>query len=86
MIATTDWRLRDQTKYLQNAVVLWKAYKPSRESWSHDHCEFCWRKFVEGEGPGDLHRGYCTEDEYHWICPQCFEDFKEMFGLTVATD
>jgi predicted Fe-S protein YdhL (DUF1289 family) len=30
-----------------------------------------------------LHEGYCTQDEYHWICDQCFKDFKERFHWTV---
>ena len=86
MVTADDWRLRDQTKYLQNAVLVWRAYKPSNGSWNHDHCEFCWRKFADCDEPGVLHSGYCTEDEYHWICQRCFEDFKEMLGLTASTD
>lgn len=23
---------------------------------------------------------YTTEDEYHWVCKECFDDFKEMFN------
>jgi hypothetical protein len=84
MIATNDWRLHGRTNHLQNAVMVWKTYQPAGETKTHDHCEFCWRKFVEGDGSDGLHRGYCTEDEYHWVCPQCFEDFKELLGLTVA--
>ena len=49
-------------------------------SW-HEHCEFCWEKTminITGEF-------YCTKDMYHWICKECFEDFKEQFGWTVKT-
>jgi len=33
-----------------------------------------------------LQEGYCTLDEYHWICPECFRDFREMFGWQVVED
>jgi len=34
--------------------------------------------------PDVLHEGYCTLDDYHWICGKCFDDFKELFGWRVA--
>ena len=27
---------------------------------------------------------YCTIDNYHWICENCFNDFKDMFKWTVV--
>jgi hypothetical protein len=24
-------------------------------------------------------------DNYHWVCPTCFEDFKDYFGWTIAS-
>ena len=47
----------------------------------HKHCEFCWEKAmtnIEGEF-------YCTKDMHHWICKECFEDFKDKFGWIVKT-
>ena len=39
-----DWRLlRGQDEYLHGATVVRKAFR-ARE---HDHCEFCWAKFVD---------------------------------------
>ena len=29
---------------------------------------------------------YSTEDRYHWICPKCFNDFKDMFEWVVTDD
>ncbi len=43
----------------------------------HEHCDFCTVKI--SEYPGDLHEGFCTLDEYIWICPECYEDFKDDF-------
>lgn len=43
----------------------------------HKHCEFCRVKLSEyGK---DLYEGYVTADDKRtWVCPECFEDFKEM--------
>ena len=45
----------------------------------HQHCDFCMEK-AEALKPCVF---YCTKDMKHWICEQCFEDFKEMFGWSV---
>jgi hypothetical protein len=36
--------------------------------------------------PDVLHEGYATQDDYHWICERCFEDFREQFRWTLATN
>ena len=36
--------------------------------------------------PDALCEGYCTEDQYHWVCKDCFEDFKKQFQWNVAED
>ncbi|MBR5136871.1 MAG: hypothetical protein IKV30_02475 [Clostridia bacterium] len=46
----------------------------------HEHCDFCWEKATT-EIDAEF---YCTQDYYHWICKQCFEDFKDQFGWTVV--
>ncbi len=78
-----DWRLQGQETYLKGIPLWWKRYTRYSESWEHDHCEFCWAKFMEGDDPDVLHEGYATEDNYRWICGQCFEDFKDLFGWEV---
>ena len=77
----SDWRLQGQEKYLAGVVLVRKRYRKRSETWEHDHCAFCWRTF--SESAGDLNEGYTTEDEYHWICESCYEDFKETFRWTV---
>ena len=69
-------------KYLTGATLVRRPYRiyPKNEKWDHDHCAFCWAKFMVEELPEVLHEGYCTEDEYHWICEACFDDFKVQFG------
>lgn len=42
--------------------------------WWHDHCEFCWEKI---EADKDM-TCYCTEDHHHWVCEECYNDFKDM--------
>ena len=81
-----DWRLQGQEKYLHGVTLTRRAYRQyaSNQSWDHDHCEFCGAKFSVESLPDTLQEGYATADDYRWICPTCFEDFKEMFGWTLG--
>jgi hypothetical protein len=79
-----DWRLQGQERFLQGVMLRKKQYRRYRNDWDHDHCEFCGAKFSEDEK--DLHVGYVTIDDYHWICENCFEDFKNKFKWIVTGD
>jgi len=35
---------------------------------------------MESGSPDVLTEGYATEDNYRWVCPQCFRDLKEEMG------
>ena len=74
MIEKNDWRLMNQMEYLYKKHLLRGAYKPYREGWEHDHCEFCSVKIFH-----ETQEAYYTEDKYHWICVDCYKDFHEMF-------
>jgi len=76
-----DWRLRGQEKYLSGVSLFRRKYRRYSETWDHDHCAFCWATFSEMDE--DLHEGYTTDDEYHWICAPCYEDFREQFHWQV---
>lgn len=70
--------------------------------WDHDHCDFCWAKFMATDYPPEqrewreqhpeiLTAGYTPAGSEPgrtclWICPQCFEDFRERFDWTVVED
>lgn len=71
-----DWRLTNQRDYLLKRRLKKCCFADFPQK-DHEHCSFCWEKF--GHGKDMLQNGYCTEDNYHWICEECFEDFKEMF-------
>jgi hypothetical protein len=89
-----DWRLTKQSRYLQGVQVRFKRYQKPRPEWDHDHCSFCWAKFMETDDPNAkpdcLHEGYATvargqwKDDYHWICATCFDDFQMQFEWKVA--
>lgn len=90
-----DWRLMGQERFLQGAAFRHKPYRAWRENWDHDHCAFCTRRFVEKGAPSDdpdaQTRGYAAigrgpqgEDDYHWVCDECFGDFQDRFGWTVV--
>jgi hypothetical protein len=86
-MAEPDWRLTNQEKYLKGAGLAWARYRAPSETWAHDHCAFCWAKFMEpGAGVADtLSEGYTTTVEHehgarcHWICGTCFDDFAARF-------
>lgn len=77
MVEIDDWRLQGQEKYLTGRKLKRVPFSPLSKTWDHEHCEFCWAKFSDHEN--DLHEGYVTEDNHTWICPECYEDFKELF-------
>lgn len=47
MVDSDDWRLHGQEKYLQGITLTWKRYRAPSATWDHDHCAFCWAKFVD---------------------------------------
>lgn len=79
----SDWRLTNQEKYLKGVSLKLKQYKRYRDGWDHDHCEFCWKTFSESLSEAVLNEGYATEDNYRWICTECFEYFKDLFGWNI---
>jgi hypothetical protein len=81
--ADDDWRLRDQERYIGGAMLHRATYHAPSSVWDHDHCEFCWAKFMDSDEPEILREGYVTDDGRDWVCPQCFEDFRERFGWTI---
>ncbi|MGO9828532.1 MAG: hypothetical protein ACLPJH_00205 [Myxococcaceae bacterium] len=79
---TGGWPLAAQHDHLKALSWTWKSYRKPRPEWDHDHCEFCWAKFMEPGTAETLGEGYASPDEYHWVCRPCFDDFREMFGWT----
>ena len=71
-----DWRLNGQEDYLMYAKLAKQKFK-FQGGYDHVHCDFCWAKISEYEG--DLEEGYCTESEEHWVCEECYNDFKNRF-------
>ena len=87
MASEDDWRLlRGQENYLKGVTLRWKKYTRYSPQWDHDHCSFCWAKFMDADYPDVLREGYATLNDYHWICKECYEDFKDMFEWKVETE
>jgi hypothetical protein len=87
-MSDTDWRLNGQEEYLFGVVLIRRGYRrnASNPEWDHDHCEFCSAKFMAEDVPDVLHEGYSTEDEYRWVCNDCFCAFRERFQWVVESD
>lgn len=75
-----DWRLNDQMDYLYREELKRSTFKETPQN-DHDHCCFFWETFSECYE--DSHEGYCTLDEYLWVCDKCYEDFHDMFEWRV---
>lgn len=86
MIDQNDWRLtsgpvRGREEELKNIPLYYIPFRPWTKQWDHEHCVFCWAKFYLH--PECLQEGYCTRPVHtrdaDWICPECYQDFKELF-------
>lgn len=86
MVEKDDWRLVagpvcGREEALRHIGLYYIPFQPLSARWDHEHCVFCWAKFYLH--PECLQAGYCTAPENtpgaDWICPECYEDFKEMF-------
>lgn len=88
MLMPDDWRITTQETYLSGRTLRWSRWTAYKPGWDHDHCEFCWAKFAaEVDDDVEYDTGWMTADDtYHWVCPRCFEDFRERFGWTVEGD
>ena len=80
----TDWRLQGQERYPRGKAGRRPPSQPYREGWDHDHCEMCTTKLALWGEPDAIHEAWSTDDGYHWVCPQRFEDFRASFAWSVA--
>jgi hypothetical protein len=85
MVDPRDWRLQGQERYLKGVALALRKYEryAANADWDHDHCEFCGAKFMVEDVADVLHEGYCTADQYRWICVGCFNDFRAHFEWKV---
>ena len=74
----SDWRLNGQERYLYGVKLKHMNIKDKLNPSDHEHCEFCLEKI--SNYPNTIHDVYCTEDEYHWVCDNCYNDFKMRFN------
>jgi hypothetical protein len=55
-----DWRLNDQETWLRGAELTWKRYHARSQTWEHEHCAFCWAKFMDPDF-SEAHRQHIAE-------------------------
>lgn len=86
MTTKDDWRRMGQENYLMGAKLVYvPRYHPARADWDHEHCVFCWAKIAEYEGCE--HSGYYEKGgRTHWVCEDCFRDFRDEFHFTVEEE
>ena len=76
-----DWRRQGQERYMAGKALHLENFVPT-ESNDHQHCEFCSAKFSAAKE--DLSNGYTTADAYHWVCLECFIDFRDEMNWTLT--
>ena len=74
----SDWRLNGQERYLYGVKLKHMNIKDKLNPSDHEHCEFCLEKISNYHNT--IHDAYCTEEEYHWVCDNCYNDFKARFN------
>jgi hypothetical protein len=84
-----DWRLTPANEQrFHGAAFAWKPF-----TGDHDHRAFCWAEFAQPGTPvhteSTLYEGFATagppsdpKDDYWWVCPSCYEDFRERLEWT----
>lgn len=72
-----------------------RPYRGPRPEWDHDHCIFCWGKFMDPtlsdesrqaieSDPEIMTAGYTVgSDGGDWVCPACFDEFSGAFAWSV---
>ena len=63
MTETPDWRLRRQDEMLSGVELRLETYGRYSETWDHDHCDFCFGKFLP-PGQIDEHRRLASDDDH----------------------
>ena len=79
-----DWRNMGQLDYLYGKKFKYMNYLDAviitnRE---HEHCEFCWETISSHLDA--INVGYCTDNLYRWVCPNCFNELKQLFHWEVV--
>lgn len=82
----SDWHWSNAGPHLQGLTLYRRRWTMTRPQWDHDHCELCGSKFMAQDRaiPDTLHEGYATDDEYSWVCAQCFADFRDHYRWSVG--
>ena len=97
--APDDWR-RTSPGAPSGTRFRWREYAATTPEWDHDHCVFCWAKFLPRSEEGkewlaqDEHaiyfEGYATVEPsgsgFDWVCGPCFDDFADELKFVVVGD
>lgn len=77
-------RITHQQSYLSGVSLMRRTWHAPVQPSDHDHCAFCRVKFAAPAIRGAIQAGYATVDDQHWICDDCFHDFRGAFGWSVV--
>jgi len=70
----------EEKDYLHGKKLELKGFTPDH-SGDHRHCELCWARISYLKE--DSNSGYYEIFSKSWICEDCYNNFKDLFGWTV---
>ena len=81
-----DWRILAYKGFMDGQKFEKLDFVSSDKN-DHEHCEFCYAKITDLENLSEKveKSGYVYKDleknRSHWLCQECFNDFKERFNF-----
>ena len=60
-----DWRRTGQEEWLSGLRLTWKRYQAYSGNWEHEHCEFCWKKFLDEHYAQWMHDALASQSPEH---------------------
>lgn len=72
----------ERKEYLHNIKLSYTIF--TFNNTDHHHCELCWAKFSNNSD--DLREGYYDSISKSVICPDCYHEFKDLFGWESEVD
>ena len=67
-------------RFMINAQLKRSVFQ-TRLGCDHEHCTMCGAKFSSKDA--DLHEGYVTSNDTHWVCRECMNDYRNEYNWTI---
>ena len=78
-----EWYIEqfEDNEHLHNKILKKVQFGLPYSHSDHEHCEHCWARISNVEG--DDHQGYYEPTSDSWICEECYNEYRELYGWSV---